>query len=236
MKIAIMQPYLFPYIGYFQLVAAADLFVLYDDVHYIKKGWINRNRILLQGAEHVFTLPCLNASQNKLINEVLVDWSSKELRKMRATLETAYRKAPFFEQVYPLVQGVLELSGPATVAEVAAQSIKAVCAYLGIDTPVVTSSQQPYQNTHLRKGARLVDIVQQEGGDHYLNAIGGEALYSKDFFAQYDIALQFVKPRPIHYAQPTPDGGFVPWLSIIDVLMYNKREDITTYLQAYELL
>jgi hypothetical protein len=236
MKIAIMQPYLFPYIGYFQLVAAADLFVLYDDVNYIKKGWINRNRILLQGAEHVFTLPCLDVSQNKLINEVLVDWSSKELRKVRTTLETAYRKAPFFEQVYPLVRGVLELSGPATIAEVAAQSIRAVCTYLGIATPLVTSSQRPYQNAHLSKGARLVDIVQQEGGDQYLNAIGGEALYTKDLFTQHDIALHFVKPLPIQYAQPLPDKEFVPWLSIIDVLMHNKKEDITTFLLAYQLL
>jgi hypothetical protein len=235
MKIAIMQPYLFPYIGYFQLLAAADLFVLYDDVHYIKKGWINRNRILLQGAEHVFTLPCLNVSQNKLINEVLVDWSSKELRKVQTTLEAAYRKAPFFEQVYPLVQDVLALRGPASIAEVAGQSIRAVCAYLGIKTPVVTSSQRPYQNTHLSKGHRLVDIVQQEGGDQYLNAIGGEALYTKDFFAHHNIALHFVKSLPIQYEQPVPNKGFVPWLSIIDVLMYNKKEDITTFLQAYQL-
>jgi len=231
-----MQPYLFPYIGYFQLLAAADLFVLYDDVHYIKKGWINRNRILLQNAEHVFTLPCLNASQNKLINEVIVDWSSKEVRKVRMTIETAYRKAPFFEQVYPLVQGVLEISGPATIAEVAAQSIQAVCAYLHIDTPLVTSSQRYYQNTHLSKGTRLVNIVQQEGGNHYLNAVGGEALYTKDFFAQHNIALHFVKPLPIRYAQPVPDNGFVPWLSIIDVLMYNDKENINAFLQAYELL
>jgi len=236
MKVAIMQPYLFPYIGYFQLLAAADLFVVYDDVHYIKKGWINRNRILLNGAEHLFTLPCLNASQNKLINEVEVDWASKEVRKMRLTMETAYRKAPFFEQVYPLVQRVLEGSGPATIAEVATQSIRAVCAYLGISTPLVVSSQRPYHNTHLSKGARLVDIVRQEGGDQYLNPIGGEALYTKEFFAQHGIALHFVKSLPIRYAQPVPDNGFVPWLSILDVLMYSDKETVTGFLQDYELL
>lgn len=236
MKVAIMQPYLFPYIGYFQLLAAADLFVVYDDVQYIKKGWINRNRILLHGTEHLVTLPCLNVSQNKLINEVAVDWSSKEVRKVRMTIETAYRKAPFFEQVYPLVQSVLEGGGPATIAEAATQSIQAVCAYLHIDTPVVTSSQRPYQNTHLSKEARLVDIVQREGGDQYLNAIGGEALYTKDFFARHGIALHFVKPLPIRYAQPVPDNEFVPWLSIIDVLMYNEKKEITAFLQAYELL
>ncbi|QNE40489.1 WbqC family protein [Hymenobacter sp. NBH84] len=236
MKVAIMQPYLFPYIGYFQLLAAADLFVVYDDVHYIKKGWINRNRILLHGAEHLFTLPCLNASQNKLINEVEVDWASKEVRKVRLTMEMAYRKAPFFEQVYPLVQRVLEGSGPATIAEVATHSIRAVCAYLGIDTPIVTSSQQPYHNTHLSKGARLVDIVQQEGGDQYLNPIGGEALYTKEFFAEHGIALHFVKSLPIRYAQPVPDNGFVPWLSILDVLMYNEKETVMAFLQDYELL
>ncbi|UOR05577.1 WbqC family protein [Hymenobacter aerilatus] len=236
MKVAIMQPYLFPYIGYFQLLAAADLFVVYDDVHYIKKGWINRNRILLHGAEHLFTLPCLNASQNKLINEVKVDWASKEVRKVRLTMETAYRKAPFFKRVYPLVQRVLEGSGPTTIAEVATQSIQDVCAYLGIDTPIVTSSQRPYENTHLSKGTRLVDIVQQEGGDQYLNPIGGEALYTKEFFAEHGIALHFVKSLPIRYVQPVPDNGFVPWLSILDVLMYNEKETVTAFLQDYELL
>ena len=231
-----MQPYLFPYIGYFQLLAAVDLFVVYDDVHYIKKGWINRNRILLHGAAHTFTLPCQHVSQHKLIKDIAVDWSGKEVRKLRATLETAYRKAPFFAEVHPLVQSVLAGSGPATIAEVALQSIRAVCAYLSIPTAITISSRRNYGNMHLSKGARLVDIVRQEGGDHYLNAAGGEHLYTKEFFAAHNIALHFIKPLLTQYPQAAPAGEFVPWLSIIDVLMHNEKEKVRTFLQAYELL
>ncbi|MBC3538796.1 WbqC family protein [Rufibacter sediminis] len=234
MKIAIMQPYLFPYIGYFQLIAAVDVFVLYDDVHYIKKGWINRNRILLNGAEHTFTLPCLSVSQNKLIKDIEVDWSSREIGKVVATMETAYRKAPFFEEVIPLVKEVLMDQASTSIADVAATSIKQVCSYLNIKTTMKNSSTGGYGNAHLHRGERIVDIVLQEKGDRYLNAIGGLELYRKDHFAEHGIILSFLNPLPEVYPQPSPQ--FTPWLSIIDVLMYNDKETVSKLLTSYELL
>lgn len=234
MKIAIMQPYVFPYIGYFQMIQAADLFVLYDDVQYIKKGWINRNRILLNGKEHKFTIPCLNLSQNKLIKDVYIDWSSKEIRKLGATIETAYRKAPYFKEVNSLVQDVLHDSQQETIADLASESIKRVCAYLDVSTPIKRSSQACYANADLRKGDRLVDIVQKEKGNEYINAIGGKALYTKDFFAGHCIKLHFIQSMPISY--PQYNDAFVPWLSIIDVLMFNDKKKVAAYLKSFELL
>lgn len=234
MKIAIMQPYIFPYIGYFQMIQAVDLFILYDDVQYIKKGWINRNRILLNGKDYTFTIPCLNTSQNKLIKDIYVDWSGKELRKLHATVEATYCKAPYFEEVNKLVQGVLHNQALETIADLAAESIKQVCTYLDISTPIKRSSQCNYANTNLKKGDRLVDIVLKENGNEYINAIGGKDLYTKDFFARHGIQLKFIKSLPVTYSQPNTE--FVPWLSMIDVLMYNDKEKIATFLKSYELL
>lgn len=234
MKIAIMQPYIFPYIGYFQLIQAVDLFVLYDDVQYIKKGWINRNRILLNGKEHTFTIPCLGASQNKLIKDVCVAWSGKELKKLSATVEAAYHKAPHFKEVNILVQEVLHDSKQETIADLASESIRRVCAYLGVSTTLTRSSQADYANTDLRKGDRMADIVLKENGTDCINAIGGKALYTKEFFDRYGVKLHFLQSEPICYPQSAP--GFVPWLSIIDVLMYNDKNKIATFLQSYHLL
>lgn len=234
MKVAIMQPYIFPYIGYFQMIQAVDLFVLYDDVQYIKKGWINRNRILLNGKDHTFTIPCLNASQNKLIKDICVDRSGKEIKKLSATIEAAYCRAPYFEEVNKLVQGVLQNNTQETIADLATESIKQVCSYLGISTPLKRSSQGNYANTDLRKGERLANIVLKEGGNMYINAIGGKVLYTKEYFAQHNIQLNFMQSLPISYPQPAKE--FVPWLSIIDVLMYNDKEKVIGFLKSYKLL
>lgn len=234
MKIAIMQPYIFPYIGYFQMIQAVDLFILYDDVQYIKKGWINRNRILLNGSAYTFTIPCLNSSQNKLINDINIDWFSKEIGKLSATIEAAYRKAPYYEEVNKLVQGVLHNCAQKTIADLASESIITVCSYLEVTSSIKRSSQSNYDNSDLRKGERLVNIVLKEGGNEYINAIGGKELYTKAFFARHGIKLYFIKSLPISYPQPYKE--FVPWLSIIDVLMYNEKAKIVEFIKSYELL
>src|SRR5215211_7424377 len=122
MKLAIMQPYIFPYVGYFQLIDAVEKFIFYDDVNFIKKGWINRNRILLHGKDYVITIPLKEVSQNKLICEVEVDWANKELQKVKQSIEHAYKKAPFFKEVMPLINMVL-LSEKKTISELAAYSV-----------------------------------------------------------------------------------------------------------------
>ncbi len=231
-RIAIMQPYLFPYIGYFQMIHAVDLFVFYDDVNFIKKGWINRNRILLNKTDFLFTVPLEKPSQNKMIYETKISYESNEFKKLLVTIENAYSKAPYFDDVMPLVTAVFEKKC-ITINELAQESVIAFCAYLSIHTEL-KSSQNVYANHALRKGERLIDICHQENKVEYINAPGGMDLYAKDDFEKKGIKLLFIKSKPVVYDQFAPP--FVPWLSIIDVAMFNDKEKIREFLNAYELV
>ena len=130
MSISIMQPYVFPYIGYFQLIYASDVFVFYDDVNFINRGWINRNRILINGKDHLFTIPCLDASQNKLIKDIEVLNNTKDIKKLLDTIQSAYKKAPQFNTVFQIIQHILEIKENATISELAIKSILLIAEYL----------------------------------------------------------------------------------------------------------
>lgn len=233
MKAAIMQPYLFPYLGYFQLLGAVDVFVFYDDVAYINRGWINRNRLLLNGEPHYFTVPCINASQNRQINEIETALDSKALRKLLANFSHAYGKAPHYKEVMPMVESVF--TNPATsIGALAINSVKAVADYLGLNPQWRISSEAAYNNIELKKEHRLIDICRQEECNVYRNPIGGQVLYTKDMFTPHNIELQFVNSKLPAYNQL--GNEFVPGLSIIDVLMYNDKAAVTEMLLQYELI
>ena len=233
MKIAIMQPYLFPYIGYFQMINAVDTFVFYDDVNFIKRGWVNRNKILVNGNEKLFTIPLIDASQNKLINEIEINSNNKELNKLLNTISQNYKKAPHFEQVFPLIKGFLNLK-QRFISEMAVDSIKEISKYLKIDTEFILSSEKFSETRGDEKEERLVSICQSLNASEYINAIGGAELYSKNTFFDNGIKLNFIQSNKITYNQYRND--FVPWLSIIDVLMFNSKIEINSMLNDYKLL
>ena len=231
-----MQPYLFPYIGYFQLINAADKFVVYDDVNFIKQGWINRNRILVQGQPLLFTVPLLNQSSFLKINEIYINqklyslWKSKFL----ITLEQSYKKAPFFKETYELAASVLDTDVTnKSIAVLSLDSIQKVCKYIGIETQFVTSSSI-YGNDNLKAKNRVLDICFKENSANYINVIGGLELYDKDVFKANGVKLDFIKSLPIEYIQFKNE--FIPWLSIIDVMMFNSAEEIKGMLDQYELV
>jgi hypothetical protein len=227
-----MQPYLFPYIGYFQLMKAVEKFVVYDDVSFINRGWINRNNLLINGKASLFTVPLTGASQNRLIKDIPLAEDAKWPEKLMKTIEVNYRRAPFFGPVQQLLTGILAQRG-VYINELIVASLKAINAYLGIGTTLVESSVV-YGNDHLKAQDRILDICRQEGCTTYVNPIGGTALYDKDRFGAAGIALKFIKSKPIAYRQFS--GPFVPWLSIIDVLMFNPAEEVNHLLNEYELL
>lgn len=236
MKLAIMQPYLFPYIGYFQLINTVDKFVIYDDVNFIKQGWINRNNILVQGKPYLFTLPLRNQSSFSKINEVFVNraqydsWRKKSIR----TLEQSYKKAPFFKDIYDLVDNVLDVGDMETdIASIATKSLVEISKYLEINTEFVFSSSV-YDNAELTGKARVINICKKENATYYINPIGGQELYDKDFFKESGLELSFIKTMSIEYNQFK--NGFVPWLSIIDVLMFNSIEETKLLLNKFELV
>ncbi len=228
----IMQPYFFPYIGYFQLINAVDKFVVYDDVNFIKKGWINRNNILLNAQASMFTIPLIGASQNKLINEVEVEnldiWSKKFLK----TIEQGYKKAPFYQECFKILEQVFNFPVK-NIAELATASLKETCKYLEIKTEIVEHSSI-YANQDLKAQNRILDICLQEKSIHYINPSGGMAIYDKQLFADNKILLNFIKSKPVQYKQF--NNVFVPWLSMIDVLMFCSVEEIHEHLNKFELV
>jgi hypothetical protein len=225
-KLAIMQPYLFPYLGYFQLVAAADKFVFYDDVNYIKNGWINRNRILLGDTVHYITVPLAGASPSRKINEVDVQPRDQWLRKMLEAIRHAYAKAPHYARVSELIGDVLS-STTTSIATLASRSVIETSRYLQIDTDFVASSAL-YGNAALSSVDRVLDICTKECADAYVNLPGGRALYERQEFDSRGIDLSFIEPNLAAYRQF--DETFHPGLSIVDVLMFNSADQVKAML------
>ncbi|MRT17163.1 WbqC family protein [Vitellibacter sp. q18] len=233
MKIAIMQPYLFPYLGYFQLIQAVDVFVFYDDVHFIKRGWINRNQILIDNKAVKFTMPLKKASQNKLINEIEMAIDEKWLSQFFKTIEQNYKNAPYFEETFQILKTVFEF-GHTKIAALAIASVLQVSSYLKLDTQFEISSIDYSTTTSLSKAERLIAICKIKGGDHYINPSGGKALYHKNTFEKEGITLSFIENELVPYNQF--GNQFEKGLSIIDVLMFNSVEDTNKLLSNYKLI
>ena len=233
MSLAIVQPYLFPYIGYFHLISKVDTFVFYDDVNFITRGWINRNKVLVNGKAKYLTIPCKDASQHKLINEVEHALTDKKRGKLLRMIKFSYSNAPFFDDVFPIVESVLN-SESSFIADIAEESIRSCCAYLGIDATLKVSSET-FDNAGLDRTERIVDICRQEEASTYINPPGGKELYEKADFKKHGIELKFIEPELKKYSQF--DHEFVPGLSIIDIMMFNAPEKIRTeLLTAYRLV
>jgi hypothetical protein len=232
-SIAVMQPYIFPYLGYFQLINAVDEFVFYDDVNFIKRGWINRNRILINAQEHLISFPCIKASQNKLINEVKIDTTNKQYSKNLDSIALAYKKSPYFKSVYPLIKSLLN-ENYNTIADFNIESIKAVSNFLDLNTKFKTSSENFSQTKKFGRSERLKKIIKHENASCYINALGGQELYNKSDFKASDIDLYFLKSNLKPYKQFSDE--FVPGLSIIDILMFNSKEDCIKLLNDYKLV
>ncbi|OQY27805.1 MAG: hypothetical protein B6244_09435 [Candidatus Cloacimonetes bacterium 4572_55] len=230
--VAIMQPYLFPYIGYFHLIESADIFVFYDDVHYILSGWINRNRLLNADKAYQFTVPISKASQNKLINKTSPIIDGKWKKKIFKTLIQNYKKAPFFSDVYEVITSVFE-NKFTNVADLAIESILSVYRYLTIPINYTKSSICSPNTKGIGKAERIIQITKELGYLAYVNAPGGKELYKKDYFRSKGVSLAFVKSKSIEYKQHS--NKFIPCLSIIDILMFNEKERVIEFFSAYSL-
>lgn len=227
-----MQPYFLPYIGYFQLIAAVDLFVVYDNIKYTKKGWINRNRMLVNGRDSTFSLSLKGASDGLEVaqRELATDFSPEKLMRQ---FEGAYAHAPEFAHTQPLLETVLG-AAERNLFGFLLNSLQATCAHLGLATPFIVSSTVPIDHG-LRGQDKVLALCETLGATTYINTMGGRVLYSRDEFARRGIELQFIGPRSLEYSQF--GAPFVPWLSIIDVLMFNPRARVRDWIdQHYELV
>lgn len=229
MSIGIMQPYFFPYIGYFHLMKEVNVFVIADDLHYIKNGYINRNSILLNNEIFKITLQLNGASQNKLINEIEVGNNNSKLLE---TIRRAYKKAPYFNDVFPLIEEIM-LNEEKNLARFLGDSLMKISNYLNIEVEILYSSEIDKDNS-LTYDDRIIDICKRLDMNCYINAIGGKVLYSKDTFMKQDLELYFINSHMSEYKQF--NDNFIPNLSIIDLMMFNSKENLTKLLDQYELV
>ena len=229
MKLGIMQPYFFPYLGYWQLINAVDTYVVYDDVAYIKGGWINRNNILVNEKANLITLSLENSSSFKNINEINIIKNGKNAEKIVKTIQMAYKKAPFFNQVMPILENLLLKNDK--IANLNYNSILEINKYLKINTNIILSSSLSKDNS-LKAQDKVIHINKLLGSDTYINAIGGQELYDREEFKREGIELKFLKMNDIKYTQFK--NQFVPSLSIIDALMFNSPEQIRVMLTEYK--
>ena len=232
MKIGFMQPYFFPYIGYFQLLHMVDKYVIFDTGKYANNKWANRNRILINGVPSYFRVNTLKASQNKQFNEINISNDIKAKKKNIQTLECSYKKAPHFSEVMTILENFL-LADYENLSDYNTASIRLICNYLDIKTEILLFSELGHDK-ELKKQYRIYDVCRILGGDEYINAIGGTELYDFEEFRENGIELAFLKTDEIVY--PQFGGEFVPNLSIIDVLMFNSVPEIQDMLNRYTLV
>ena len=227
MKVAIMQPYFFPYIGYFQLISSVDLFVIYDNIKYAKKGWINRNRFLCNGTDRVFTVPVRKDSDSLDVRRRAIA-ADFDRRKLVNQLREAYRRAPHFRDTFPVVERAV-MAPHDNLFEYVCSSVLEVCGYLGIGTRIVPSSSLAI-DTALKAQDKVLALCNAAGASVYINAMGGQDLYNRQEFRARGVELKFLKTLAIDY--PQFGDPFVPWLSIIDVMMFNSVAQIHEFLET----
>ena len=256
MKLAIMQPYFMPYIGYFQAIDTVDKYILYDNLNFIKDAWVNRNRLLLcNGNVSTFSVPIIAKSSNTKIVDIRIDNSQKWGEKLLKTIFLNYKKVSDFDEIFPLLETILSRKYD-FLSELNVLSIKTIAEFLSIGTVIeydnskyislednlLLVDQQNYspfqyleKTQPIKKVARVIAICKAEGATSFINAIGGQSLYSQEEFAKYGIDLKFVQTDlDLRYNQFA--HGFASNLSIIDVLMHNGKAGTKQLLNAYTLI
>ncbi len=232
-KVAIMQPYLFPYLGYFQLLHDADIFVVYDDTQFIKGGWINRNFLLMNGSPSLFTFGVKSDSTYALIKDrQFSSHFEKDRDTLFKTLNTAYRKAPYYNQVIRLLESILNTEEK-SVSRLIYNSLQEILNYLKLDCKLLLSSEIE-QDRSLKNTDRVIHLCKRLNSNTYINATGGQQLYQKERFQSEGIKLLFLKTSNVTYSQL--NYPFVPNLSILDILMFNSPEQSMWLLNQYELI
>ena len=232
MILGMMQPYFYPYLGYWQLMNYVDEYIIYDDVNYIKGGWINRNRIKLNGEPAYFGISVKKASQNKKINEHEIFMPDSDKERLLMKVKMAYGKAPYFKDVYELFKDTVYCEKTNLAEYLKYLNIK-TAEYMGITTKIYSATELNFDHTN-RAQARIIDICRLRGASEYINAIGGKELYDKQLFSENGIKLSFLK-MDTDIVYPQGKSLFIPSLSILDVLMFNSKKEIQALLNRYSI-
>lgn len=232
MRVGIMQPYFLPYIGYFQLIDAVDLFIVYDNIKYTKKGWINRNRLLLNGTDAVFSLPLKKDSDylDVVQRELSTDFDRAKLLNQ---FKGEYSRAPYFSETFPLLENIVGHKDD-NLFRFIHNGLLQTCQHLGINTEIRVSSEIPIAH-ELKSQDKVLALCKAVGADIYINPIGGMELYAKEDFRENGVELNFIKSQSFEY--PQFGSPFIPWLSIVDVMMFNPMDLVHRHIKTdYELI
>ena len=232
-----MQPYFLPYIGYYQLINAVDSFVIYDNVKFTKKGWMNRNRFLLNEKEKLFTIAIKSASHRLNINErYLSDNYLERIVKILSQIKNSYSKTIFFDEIYPVLEKILiptRADHQINLFDYIYISVRFICDLLAIKSRIIISSKLDIDHS-LKSEKKIIAICKKLGASSYVNAIGGRGLYNDNKFIDNKISLKFLQTNKIQYKQFSK--FFIPNLSIIDVLMFNGIKKTNSLLKEYKLI
>ena len=222
-----------PYIGYFQLINSVDEFIIYDNIQYTKKGWINRNQILSNGTPQLISIPLKKDSDylDVVGRELSESWSN-DRKKIINIIKSSYNKSPYFQETFELILKCLN-NPERNLFKFIYDSLILINEYLDIKTKIIISSIIDVDHT-LKSQDKVLSICRERKATQYINSVGGQELYNKDIFKQNKVDLNFIKTNPIQYKQF--NNEFIPWLSIIDVIMFNSKEQIKNYLNSYNLV
>lgn len=234
MKIAIMQPYLFPYIGYFSLIRNTDHFVFFDTPQYIRKGWINRNRLLGTGGKDIyFTVPVEKCPRETPIKDVKISYNENWKEKWMGQLTIYKKRAPYYLTVMQLIQEVLN-SEAEYISKMAITSVIKTCQYLemDIDYDIYSEMNLPMSEVNAPDEWAL-EITRAMKYDTYVNPPGGKSFFNADKYRKADIELEFLTQELLKYNQRV--GVFVPGLSIIDVMMFCSPSEIVSMMNSYKI-
>jgi len=227
-----MQPYFFPYIAYFSLIQSVEKFVIFDDVNFIQRGWVNRNNFLVNGDRCLLTLPVKKASRDAKILDVSLFEIERFKNRFFKTLILNYKKAPFYDEVCPVLEDIFSFEGD-SLSSFLERSLNAMAGYLGINTEFTRSSDLDISES-LKGEDRIISICNRLGAEMYINPISGFELYSSGSFQSEGIRLGFLRHLGTDYSQYSLDH--VSGLSIVDVVMFNSTEDALRLVKGYEVV
>jgi len=233
--IAIMQPYFLPYIGYWQLMSSVDLFIVYDNIQYTKKGWFNRNQILMNGKPLMFTIPLQKDSDYLDVCQRFIVDDIKPRTKILNQLKNAYSKAPMFSETYPLMHQLFkldELYDGKNLFEFIYNSILKIKEKFNIKTEIIKSSLINIDHS-LKSQDKVIALCKAVNANRYINMINGAGLYSSEDFNKAGLKLSFLKQHITEYKQFNND--FVPYLSILDMMMFNDKQTVINMMNEYTL-
>jgi hypothetical protein len=235
MKLAIMQPYFMPYIGYFSLIKHTDRFVVFDTVQYINKGWINRNRIISESPKGFtyMTVPVKKLSRKMFIKDTLIDLSQKWKKKIRGQLAYYKKKAPFYFQIKNLMEDIL-MKEYQTITELNVEALSIVCKFLDMPFKYTIFSQDRMGiNSVNAPDEWALEICKKMGATTYVNPPGGKSFFNKDKYEFEGVDLNYLIMKLIPYK--SVNGAYIPGLSIVDVLMFNDIDQVHMMMDSFEL-